>query len=101
MVGDHMDGHVAPAKAGEQKFEPRRQIGEAPDVMADDAAAETLLRQRRAVGQHQLDMRLQRFPRDRRRLARQRMVDGDDRDQRDMGQKIGREVARARVASIG
>src|ERR1700722_8865654 len=61
MVGDHMDRHVAPAKAGEEKFEPGRQIGEAPDVMADDAAANGALRQGRAVSQHELHMRLQRF----------------------------------------
>jgi hypothetical protein len=94
MVGDHVQRHVAPAKAREQKFEPRRQIGEAPDVMADDAAG-IVLGQRRAVGEDELHMRLERLPCDRFRGACQGMVDGDDGNERDLGQEIRGEVARA------
>ncbi len=62
--------------------------------MADDAARE-ILGERRAVGQHKLDMRFERFPRDRLRRLRQRMIDADDGEHIDRGEKIGCEISRA------
>src|SRR5208337_972181 len=89
---DEMGGHSAPAEAGQQKFEPGRQVGEAPDMVADDAAAE-ILGQRRPVGQNELDVRLEGLAGDRLRLLRQRVVDADDGDDVDRGEKISHQVA--------
>jgi hypothetical protein len=90
---DHVARHVAPAEAREQKLQPRRQIREAPDVGTDHAALD-VLRHRGAIGQHQLHMRFERFACDRRALAGERVVGGDDGDERDAGEELGAEVAR-------
>ena len=73
--------HVAPAEAGEQEFEAGRQIGEAPDVMADDAAAKVLRQRcgRSARAAHAAPA----FRATDRARRGQRMVDGDDRHERD------------------
>jgi len=52
--------------------------------MADNAA-DRVLGERRAIGQDELDMGFERLARDRRPLARQRVVGGGDGNQRDVG----------------
>ena len=55
-------GMLHQPKPAEQELQPGGQIGEAPDMVADDAAAQ-VLGERGAAGQHELDMRLQRLSR--------------------------------------
>jgi hypothetical protein len=38
VLGDHVARHVAPTEAGEQEIEAGGQVGEPPDVTADDPA---------------------------------------------------------------
>ena len=87
MVLDHVTGHVAPAETAEQEFQSRRQIGEAPEMVADDAAAQ-VLGKGRSPGQRELDVALQRFAGDRLLRPGQRMVGGYDRDECDRGEKF-------------
>ncbi len=88
-----MQRHVAPAEAGEQELEPGREVGEAPDVMADDPAAE-IVGQRRAVREHELNVGLERRARDRLRLARERVIVAHDGRDVEGAEKIRGEVAR-------
>ena len=76
VLGDHVARHVAPAEAGEQEIEAGGEVREPPDVTADDSAGK-ILGKRRAVGQNQLNVRLERFAGERLGPGRQRMAGRD------------------------
>ena len=63
-LANEMIGHVAPAKARQQKIEPGAEIGEPPRAGADDAAREAIA-DRGSVGKDELHLGLEVRPGDR------------------------------------
>ena len=94
VLGDHVARHVAPAEPGEQEIEPGRKIREPPDMTAEDSARQ-VLGERRAVGQHQLHMRVERFARERLGQGGKRMVGRHDWPHGDTRHELADEIARA------
>ena len=87
MLADDVDGHVAPPEAGEQEFQARAEVGEPPDVVADDAAGQPD-GDLRPVGEDELDLGLE-IPARQLTALGQRMVGRDHGHRRDVDQKLG------------
>jgi hypothetical protein len=92
VFGDKLLRQPTPAKAGQEKLDPARQIHEPPSSCPENAIAWAFASQ--TVGQDQLNMLLEISYRDRTVHRRERMACCHDRSEVYLKKRYGRDVLR-------